>query len=131
WCDCSHTIAHHATASLAQNSMDGLADRMDSSLLAAVPAAEISFPLRHRKYPHWPRVVVGESAHFFLAGVRAVAFSGRLHDRSGKRAAHRPAHHRRHRIHVRSQADAADSPAQSVSCGDTTTAAMGDLAFGL
>src|ERR1700678_57254 len=125
------TIPFHAHPPLAQAAVDGLGIGLGAGLLAGVRSAEFSFLLRSRQPAHRRRPLARESAHFFLAGYRPALLSDALYHRFGGRSGQRTSLDWRYGIHVRSARSSVDSPAQSVSCGGATAAAVGDLAFRL
>src|SRR4051812_6575065 len=114
---------------MAQNRLDCLADRLGSSVLAAIWRAEFSLLLRHRKYPDRRGLVDGKSADLFLGGLRIVIVSNALRGRSRRRSADRASLHRRDRVHVRSPSISFRPAAESVSPRQSAIVAMGDLAF--
>jgi|ERR1700685_2463453 len=96
-------IANHAHTRLAEDSLDCVADRLDSAVLETVWSAEFPFLLRLGQHLYWDRTLVGEFAAIFLAGLRAASVPKSLHHRPGRRSDHRATSDRRHGIYVRSR----------------------------
>jgi hypothetical protein len=127
----SHTIAGHATASVAQDCVDDLAYDVGAGILAALWGTELSFLLRSGKCPDRNRALARESADFFVGGDRITFVPDHLRRRFCGRIIDGTARRRRHGIYVRSGRASDDSPAQLVSCGYSAAAVVGDLATGI
>jgi hypothetical protein len=121
----------HEGASLAKDRLDHLGDRLGPVLLEAIRLAKLPVLLRSGKSFPRARPLAGEPSDFLLAGDRTAAVPNPLHHRLGRGFDHRRAHCRRHGIHVRSQPAFIHSPAQLVSRGHSSAAAVGHLAPGL
>src|SRR6266403_382062 len=121
----------HEGAPLAQDRLDRLGDRLAPVLLDPIRPAKLPVFLRSGKPLPYARPVVGEPSDFLLAGDRTAAVPEPLRHRLGRGSEHWLAHRRRHGIHVRSQRTFIHSPAQLVSRGHSSAAAVGHLAFGL
>src|SRR5579872_15053 len=123
-----HARSRAAIAAVAQTRVDHLAYRLGAGVLAGVRRAEFFVFLRPWQCADRRGAVAGESADFFVGGVRFAALSEFVHGGPGGRAAHGPSPYWWHGIYVRSGAAADGALAEFVSRGDATGIAVGDLA---
>src|SRR5579862_4315926 len=95
-----HARSRAAIAVVAQTRMDDLAYRLGACVLARIWRAELFVFLRFGECVDRRGAVAGESADFFVGGVRFAAVSEFVHGGPGGRAAHGPSPYWRHRVYV-------------------------------
>src|SRR5579859_1784463 len=108
----------------AEDWLDHLADRVGTTLLAAIWGAEFPVLLRSGKCAHRRWLVAGKPTDLFVGGLRVADLPVSLRHRSCWCCAHTSSFDRRDGVHVRSAFESCDPLAEPVSHCNPSAASL-------